>query len=1100
MILRLPSRSLILSVTDLTGENLMNKSFRLGLSVLAALLVLMAPAVLMAQETTSSIRVTIYGPDGNPLPGISVTVTDTRTGSARTGETNTSGLVMQRGLNVGGPYIVKASSGSYADQTVTDINLNLGDTYTVVLQLGAVTMEEVVVTSQAIGGEQLAVGPASTFGLQDLEELPHINRDLRDIVRNDPRLYLDPALAGGAIQCGGANPRFNSLTVDGVRLNDLFGLNSNGYPTERMPFPYDAIQQVSLELAPFDVFYGQFTACNVNAVTKSGSNEFHGSLFYDYTDNNMRGDKLQGEPIDVGNYDEQRYGITFGGPILKDKLFFFAAYEKLDGSNLFDRVPTGAATSGRVIQGVSQEQLDEIYQIAQDVYGYTPGAPIASLANEDEKWTIKLDWNISENHRAVYSYNYNDGYNWSQSDDDDNEYEFTDHYYERGAELKSQTAALFSDWTEEFSTEFRWSHIDLDNRQISRAGGEFGEVQVETWNDADGDGIFSQALVYLGTDDSRQSNKLSYKADSYKLAGNYQLGDHVLTAGYELDQLDVYNLFIQHTRAENRFDEECNPSRPNACIEEFREGRPDDIYYGNAAPSNNPADGAAEWAYDINTAYLQDEWITLDGALTLVFGLRYEWYETSDTPAYNQFYYDRHGFANTATLDGADLWQPRFGFSWDVQDDLTVRGGFGLYSGGNPNVWLSNNYSNDGFRIAQLRESVIERSPPPAENCGYGVEFSLFDIPISGDGRPLYNPTQCQVDAIAYAEPNSGVNALDPNFDIPANWKFDIGATWIFLDDYVLTGDLLYTKADNSAIVINNTMVQSGTAPDGRPIYTDARAFNSDYLLTNVTGPDAKSWQFSLQLSKSYDNGFDWSVGYAYTDSKDVNPMTSSVAFSNYSLIAVDDPNAPSLAVSNYNIPHRFTWRVGYTAYWWGDNRTTFTLVGAMNEGRPYSYTFADDDGDVFGDFISSRHLLYVPTGPNDPLVIFADSFNQDAFFDFVNSSGLDKYAGTIAPRNEFNSDWWSWYDLRIEQELPGFFGSDKFLAFVTVKNLCNLINSEWCVLYEAGFPRTQSIVDMDVTDDGSQYIFQEYIEAPGQGRVTDASLWEIRIGLSYRF
>ena len=197
-------------------------------------------------------------------------------------------------------------------------------------------------TAQEVATEQLALGPSSVFGLQDLQEMPHINRDLRDVIRNDPRIYIDPAFAGGAVQCAGANPRFNSLTVDGVRMNDLFGLNSNGYPTERQPFSYDSIEQVAVELAPFDVFYGQFTACNINAVTKSGSNEWHGSAFYDYTNDNMKGDKLEGDDIDTGDFSVKRWGVTLGGPIIKDKLFFFVAYEHLKDANLFDRVPPAA--------------------------------------------------------------------------------------------------------------------------------------------------------------------------------------------------------------------------------------------------------------------------------------------------------------------------------------------------------------------------------------------------------------------------------------------------------------------------------------------------------------------------------------------------------------------------------------------------------------------------------------------------------------------------------------------------------------------------------------------------------------------------------------
>jgi outer membrane receptor for ferrienterochelin and colicin len=1084
----------------------MKNRFKSVLSAFAVLLVLMIPATVIAQETTSAMRVSVYGPNADPLAGVEVTITDTRTGSVRTFESNDSGIAFVRGLPVGGPYTVRASSGSYADQTVTDVNLRLGDTYSLVMQLGDVAMEEVVVTAAMVQTEQLALGPASVFGIEDLQDMPHINRDLRDVIRNDPRIYVDPSYAGGAVQCSGANPRFNSLTIDGVRMNDLFGLNSNGYPTERQPFSYDSIEQVAVELAPFDVFYGQFTACNVNAVTKSGSNEWHGSAFFDYTNDSMKGDSLEGEPIDNGSYSEERYGATLGGPIIKDRLFFFLAYEKLDGVNLFDRVSANSPISGRRVQGVTDAQLNEIAQIARDVYGYEVGDIVKSLPVEDEKFTVKLDWDINENHRASYTYNYNDGFNWSQSDSDDNEFEFSDHYYERGAELKSHTAALFSSWTERFSTELRVSKLDLDNRQNSRSGvrdrGVFGEVQVETWADVDNDGQFSRAIVYLGTDDSRQANDLDYEALNIKFAANYEVGNHLFTAGFEQDDLDVYNLFIQHVDTENRFDEECNSGNPNGCIDAFREARPDDIYYGNGAPSNNPIDGAAEWSYKINTAYLQDEWITLGGDLTFVFGIRYDWYSSSDEPALNQNYLDRAGFSNTATVDGLDLIQPRFGFNWTITPDFSLRGGVGLYSGGNPNVWLSNNFSNDGFRVVQLRESLIERDPP--DGCGEGRDFSLFDIPLDGGGNPIYDVPQCLVDAITGADGDSGVNALDPNFKLPKAWKYNLGATWDFADGYVLNTDLLYTKAEDSAIVIGSSMEQTGFAPDGRPVYTETRPFfiygSSDYLLTNVKGADAESLQFSVNLSKAYDNGFDWSVGYAWTDSKDVSPMTSSVAFSNFANISTSDPNNPGLATSNYNIPHRFSFRMGYSAYFWGDNRTSFSLVGSHNEGRPFSYTFSDDDGDTFGDYISRRHLLYVPTGEDDPLVVFADSFNTEAFFDALQKNGLNRYAGKIAPRNAFNSDWWTWFDLRVEQEFPAFAEGHKLAGWIVFKNFCNLLNDEWCVLRQASFPRNQPIVDMEISDDGRYYIYEEFIEPQGQGRVSDPSQWEIRVGLTYRF
>jgi len=191
----------------------------------------------------------------------------------------------------------------------------------------------------------VAIGPSTTFSFDDIQNLPSI--------------FVD------AVTCVGANPRFNSLTVDGVKKNDNFGLNSNGYPTERMPFPFDAIENVSLELSPYDVQYGGFTACNINAVTRSGTNEFKGRAWFSYGDSDLTGDKLEGDSIPLGKFDETRWGFSVGGPIIKDKLFFFAAYEKSDGANIFDRCP-GDESCGRPVEGITRAQVDRIRQIASD--------------------------------------------------------------------------------------------------------------------------------------------------------------------------------------------------------------------------------------------------------------------------------------------------------------------------------------------------------------------------------------------------------------------------------------------------------------------------------------------------------------------------------------------------------------------------------------------------------------------------------------------------------------------------------------------------------------------------------------------------------------
>ncbi len=1100
------------------------------LAAFAAVLMLAVPVAGNAQETTSSIRGSISAPGGQPAADVGVSVTDTRTGRVKRTVTSDSGRFTMSGLPVGGPYTVSTTSNQYAEQTITDVYLSLGEAFEFSVTLGAETIDEITVTASAVQSAQVAIGPSTSFNLDDLQNLPAINRDIRDVVRIDPRIYIDEGFVG-AVQCVGANPRFNSLTVDGVKLNDNFGLNSNGFPTQRQPFPYDAIQNVSLELSPYDVQYGGFTACNINAVTRSGGNEFSGGVFIDYTDDSFQGDSIEGDSIPTGDYDETRYGVSFGGPIIQDKLFFFVAYEKAEGADVFDRC-AGDETCASPVLGVSRAQLDRIADIARNLYGYEPGGTVLNPPTEDEKYLVRLDWNINDDHNAAFTYAYNDGFNITQSDSDNNEFEFSNHFYERGAELNSYTGQLFSDWTDNFSTEVRFAYSELDNRQVSQNDQGFGEVQIETYFDGDGDGDMDQALVYLGGDDSRQSNKIYYDTSNFKLAGTYTTGDHAISGGFEFEEFDIFNLFLQHTIGEYRFDESntdinnnpvgCNSSRPDGCIDQFEAFSPDDIYYGNAAPSLNPNDAAAEFAYAINTFYLQDEFTVSDLDLTIVAGLRYDWYTSDDLPRENAQFIARSGYTNRKNFDGESLLQPRLGFTFNVNDDLTLRGGAGLYSGGNPNVWLGNNYQNDGFTQVQAREF---NGGVAGLNIDPNAGLNTIPLGADGNGRPIFDAPQTIIDYVANGTADTGVNAISPNFKIPSNWKYSLGATWAFDagpmgEDYTLSADVVFSRAKNSAVIIDDTNVQIGTAPDGRPIYfqTDKsipscaanplsdpglcdRQGNGDYILTNVVGDDARSTSLSFTLSKEYDWGLDWTFGYAYTDAEDVNPMTSSVAFSNYSNTAVSDTENPGLSRSNYEIPNRFILKMSYRTELFGDNSTRVSMFASRNQGRPFSYTFNDQEMFAVGPFFNfsdDRSLLYMPTGPNDPNVVFDPGFDQAAFFAYADAAGISGYGGGIVPRNVDYSDWYTKVDLRISQEIPGFSENQKGTVFFVIENIGNLLNDEWGVFREVGFPRTAAIVDASLNGN-NQYVFENFND-PSQSRVGSASLWSMRFGLSYRF
>ncbi|WP_290502225.1 TonB-dependent receptor, partial [Hyphomonas sp. UBA5107] len=847
--------------------------------------------VAMAQVTTSAVRGAVTDDDGQAVSGALVTITDPSTGLTRTATTNQTGLYSIRNLPVSSGYVVTVTSSEFQGQFIEDVGLNLGDATQVDFTLtndGEARQETIVVTASVSDLAPTAAGPSATFGLETLQRAPAINRNITDVLRLDPRIYVDESRGDiNAVQCGGKNSRFNSLTVDGIRMNDNFGLNSNGYPTERIPFSYDAIEQVAVELAPFDVQYGGFSACNINAVTKSGTNEFHGYLFGDYTNDGLRADSLEGDDITTGEYDETRYGFGVGGPIIKDKLFFFAAYEKLDGVNLFDR---GAIGSGAVNEvNITQAEVDEIRNIAMELYGYDPGTIPSSADNSDEKILVKLDWNISNDHRASFTYNWNDGFNIAQSDGDSDELEFSNHLYERGAELTSYAGSLYSDWTDNFSTEVRLAYSELDNRQISVGGTDFGEITIET-DDVD---------VYLGGDDSRQANKLYYETLSLALKGYYTTGNHNFSFGYEREALDVFNMFVQHVETEIDFD--GNPSSGGAfddAIENFRLGIADNVNYNNS-PTGDPNNAAADWGYEINTLYAQDE-IDFGNGIVVIGGLRYDWYTTDDAPETNADFLADYGFTNGETLDGEGLLQPRLGFEWDFSDNLDLRGGVGLYSGGNPNVWLSNTYSAN---------NVLQFG---SDGGAFGLEngvTSLFDIDygLCEDGVPTgpgYCVPQDMIDAVAAGEgSNFEINYLDPNFEIPSELKFAFGGTY-YADapglggEYVLSGDILYTVAQDSAVWIRGDLEQTGTTTvDGREYPTYSSVREAAFVLTNAK-EDAKSLLVSGSISKSYDFGLDWALGYAYTDAEDVHPMTSSVAFSNYVNRAFGDPQDVSASTS----------------------------------------------------------------------------------------------------------------------------------------------------------------------------------------------------------
>lgn len=1074
----------------------MHTKFRTWFSVLTLFLMVGMSQTLLAVETTSAIKGNVYDEGGNPIAEASVVVEDMRTGVRRSYATNDSGAFLATKLPVGGPFKVTVNE----TKSVMVESVTLGDIYNLSINLQTeLTLEEVIVVGQTAALVNTAAGPAATFTSYDLDSSVAFNRDIVDVYTVDPRLNLDNEDDGFEVNCAGKNPRFNSVTLDGLSQNDRFGLNSNGYSTAvGMPFPYDGIKQIAVELAPFDVTYGGFSACNINAVTKTGTNEWQGGVFYEYTSDDLRGDSLtvKGEKQDLSSpsFDEHKWGFNFGGPLFKDRLFIFAAYEESERPRFLARGPEGSGI-GEVRDWLSQADHDRIDSIARNVYGYDTGGNPTDGVQEAEKYMVRLDWSISDDHQASLIYNYFDGFQDRDSDGDDDEFEFANHFYVKGAESETITLKLSSQWTDAFSTEVFASNNEMNDSQVTVGDKFFADHQISLNRDT----------VYLGADDSRQANKLGTESDFYKFTFQYLAGDHVITGGYEREELSIFNLFVQHSRGGeyDYFDDSFgNPAHCDALdaqgryedpacgmsgIDKFELGRPSRIYYGSGGGTNNAEDAAAAFTNNQNSLYIQDEIFFGDIDLSVVFGLRYDWFSSSDAPTFNQTFTDANGgLRNDATVDGVDLLQPRIGFTWGIMDDLSLRGGLGLYSGGNPNVWISNSYSNDGFTNVQLRLNNFSGSGSVLDGT----------IPLAGSGQPGYDVPQELFDDVAAVTlanaSDSRLALVDPNFKQPAEWKLALGATWdtpIF--DMQVDFDYLHTRTQDSALYVDLSQSIVGTTAIGTPIY-DYTNGRDNYMLTN-SPHEADSDILSLVLRKGFDFGLDLTLGYAYTDAEDVSPMTSSVAGSNFDNLALNDINNPKPGTSNYEVPHRFTFRATWGHEFWDDLETRVSLFGYHKEGQPQSYVMGSND--LEGDGFFGRHLLYVPTGLDDPNVVFDSNFDTDAFFAFVQKEGLKS---GLTDRNGQHAKWSTRFDLRIDQEIPTFLWDTKGRVYFKIYNLGNLIDDSWGHVNDAQFFSVQ-VVNSGVNDEG-QFVFERFNDRTINNLLENRSLWSVRMGLEINF
>lgn len=1061
---------------------------------LAAASLLLFPANLRAQGiTTSALEGQVLDvKSGQPIGEATVDVVHVPSGTEYRTTTRSNGRYALSGLRPGGPYTI----------TVTGEALRTAERRGVFLELGRAGTEDFGMESDVVQMEPYVfeadrdpifgagkIGTGTELSRDELETISSVRRNVQDVARLDSRLILQSLDQGGQLSAQGQNFRYNSFLIDGVQANDSFGLNSNGFTSLRSPVPTEALQAFSVDLTPVDVRRAGFTGALINVVTKSGTNKFEGMTYYEFTNESMRAKN----PVSGAHepFDERTWGAVLGGPIVPGKLFFFLSYDDFQR----EAPPPNQVF---VPDGTVVESLRS-YMATQ--YDYDIGTFDPSNISDQKTYIAKIDWNINRNHQATFSYNKNDGQDTVFSSFDGNTTtSFSSYWYDQPRLNESYTARLSSNWSPALRTEFSASLADYDGSPSSRSPAAFPEILINgiPGTRTDGGTVDSRGgQLRFGTEFSRQLNAITTRTSTYSGFGEYSTGDHSFLAGFDWENRDIVNKFTQAWQGQYTY--------TNAAA---AMGGTGSLLRVILAPGATPEDAIANFDLSVLGLFVQDNWKP-NRNLTVTAGLRFDLMglpddlkPIPDAGAYSEAIFQRaFGVASTTLPDGNNSISPRLGFvyDFDMEKKTQVRGSMGLYRGLNPAVWISNAYSNRGVTARQ----------------------TVANAPFVRDVTPVASTQPLPSNAIPT------INVTDPDFNLPLVWKGNIAidrtTPWW---GTVATLEFGLTDTEYVPFVTDMNLKKVGTMPDGRDRYA-GRITN---VTSGSTGPSRSSasnpygdqnlyqnpqfadvfnftnsekgggWEVTAALNrKMRDN---WAAGISWThgDYTEVSPMTSSVAQSNYNGRAIYNPNEDVASTSNYSIDNRVVAQVTRKFEFIRNAPTTVSVIYEGRTGRPYSWVFY---GDANGDGFTFNDLFYVPDGPGDTKVRWTNNEQRDAFFAFAAESGLDQYAGQVAPRNSERSPWQNTIDLKFIQTIPlhGRFSADLYLNLI---NFANLLDSDWGILEEVPFSYRRAVAGTTFDTATNQYVYNftssTLNPVPVVVNQFPVSRWQVQAGVRLRF
>ncbi|MET1259714.1 carboxypeptidase regulatory-like domain-containing protein [Flagellimonas sp. DF-77] len=1049
----------------------------------------------MAQVTTSNIKGSVVDDQGAPLFGANIVAVHTPTGTRFGAITNETGRFNLLNLRVGGPYEVTISYVGFKSDVRNDIFLSLGKTFTYSVSMvpDSQQLDEVVLVSDQSGtfGSD-RTGAETSVSRRDLQRLPTISRSASDFIR------LEPAASSGAsgLSFGGRNDQYNNFSLDGAIFNNPFGLDAAtpGGQANAQPISLDAIDQIAVTTAPYDVTQSGFTGASVNAVTKSGTNDFYATVYGFFRNDDLTGGKINGDDVIKTGLEQTQYGVSVGGPIVKNKLFFFANFERDELTSLGTDgfVPGGTGSNGISTSRVTQSDMllvDNILRqvvIGQDGQGndifYDPGAITGfNFDQESTKGILKLDWNINENNRLAVIYNFLNASRGLPANRNAITFrgpstqtlQFENAGYEINNNIQSVQLELNSTLGNDATNKLQvgYTHFDDFRNPFSTPAPSITLL----------DDTGSSNYIIAGHEPFSINNRLDQKVFQVTDNLNFFVGDHTVTVGFSYEKFEFDNSFnLGFYGARGVF-------FPTGSIADFRNldaageaalvadyQAQFDAAIATANNNNQFPDGTpggwslAETNVGQLSFYLQDQWDATDN-FKLTYGVRFDrplYFNTADLVGEN---IDRKGGTlaeggtyapdiayfdpdtnEQITIDSEQLptndWliSPRVGFNWDVKGDQTlqIRGGSGVFTGRFPFVWLGNQVQ--------------------------GTDFFFYQV-------------------------------VDPDFQWPQVWRTNVGLDKRFDNGIILTADLAYTKDINAAHVQNwglgaPSLTLNG--PDNRAIYANedkSQLFGGPtnaYVFTN--SDQGRIWNATLKLQKTFEDGLYTQLAYNYLDAREVNSIDAEItgdAFAGNAIVG--NANTDVLAFSRYGDKHRI---IGIVSKAFKTGTTVSTFFEYAQSGR-FNYIYG---GDINNDGSAINDLIYIPTSSELQQMNFSGTGQAEAFEAFIQQDDyLSGRRGQYAERYGALAPWRGRWDIKVLQDIKINEGN-RFQLSLDILNFGNLINSNWGVVEQQDFDQLLGVTVDDTNT--PTFTFNPDRTNTFSADTRLRSRWQAQVGVRYIF